>query len=41
MSTSTLQSDAATQNGFVMTERDRELILATQAGLPLVSEPLG
>ncbi|SOB77983.1 transcriptional regulator, AsnC family [Marinobacter sp. LV10R510-11A] len=33
MSTSTSQSDAFT------TKRDRELILATQAGLPLVSDP--
>ncbi len=39
MSTSTLPFDATAQNGFQMTERDRELILATQAGLPLVSDP--
>ncbi|GGE54409.1 protein NirH [Streptosporangium jomthongense] len=39
MSTSTSLSDADTQNGFQVTERDRELILATQAGLPLVSDP--
>ncbi|MBQ0746990.1 MAG: Lrp/AsnC family transcriptional regulator [Marinobacter sp.] len=39
MSTSTSLSDTATQNDFAMTERDRELILATQAGLPLASDP--
>lgn len=39
MSTSTLPSDTGTRAGFVITERDRELILATQAGLPLVSDP--
>lgn len=39
MSTSTSRSEAATQAGFVLTECDRKLILATQAGLPLVSDP--
>ncbi|MGM0953930.1 MAG: Lrp/AsnC family transcriptional regulator [Pseudomonadota bacterium] len=34
MSTSTLKSEAAT-----LTQKDRELILATQDGLPLVSDP--
>ncbi|MBK1873759.1 MULTISPECIES: siroheme decarboxylase subunit beta [Marinobacter] len=39
MSTSTSLSEAAAPNGFAISERDRELILATQAGLPLVSDP--
>ena len=36
MSTSTLKSEQAR-----LTDQDRELILATQEGLPLVSDPWG
>lgn len=39
MSTSTSLSDVSTHTGFAMTERDRKLIIATQAGLPLVPDP--
>ncbi|NWN91004.1 Lrp/AsnC family transcriptional regulator [Marinobacter adhaerens] len=39
MSTSTSLSETGPLTSFVMTDTDRKLILATQAGLPLVANP--
>ncbi|WP_188093545.1 siroheme decarboxylase subunit beta [Marinobacter salinexigens] len=39
MSVSTLKSDAPHVDNYVLCDRDRQLILATQGGLPLVPDP--
>eukprot|EP00163_Fabomonas_tropica_P014920 TRINITY_DN2716_c0_g1_i1.p1 TRINITY_DN2716_c0_g1~~TRINITY_DN2716_c0_g1_i1.p1 ORF type:complete len:178 (-),score=24.61 TRINITY_DN2716_c0_g1_i1:329-862(-) len=39
MSVSTLKSDAPSADDYVLCNRDRQLILATQGGLPLVPDP--
>lgn len=39
MSVSILPSEQSTVEDYVLCDRDRQLILATQSGLPLVSDP--